>query len=566
MSKNKNKYNEFLPQVIVSIGYCDLYYDYDAVDVHTILKDVPTVAVIRFVAENINKVVYAFSDTQTQRQLIRDFCPYVERETKKRIWRFTGNHPECMLYDTYGCCLIFGLTLQNYTPLDAGDDDFELCEDEYEKVLKAITYCNQRWTDEQAENIDMSDMVRASIKIDVPIVEFKKFKDFRYQIYKAIPFFQFLESDPYYKQQVLPHFYADKKVNNWQEYFNRIFNLYAQSLQGHKLDVSKGTDEDVTFFSQFKINIEECTNLWNGHNAINYFRNHFLFQTSDKEFILLNANLLIDKIYQGVKFDIYQTISNHGLVNKKGKSYNGLPEFLGEIGESFSEPHLLYSLMNKTFAGQCDAIFTGAELKSKGVVAEPDLYMRIGTSLFLFEYKDVTLSDAVRYSSNVDEIIDTINNKICLYEPKKHKGVGQLHYSVDQIINKHSMDKIDSGVINVENIFPIVITTDRAYSALGVQMHIVHEFSKFSPVNFRGFYAIPVIIDFDTLIDLSYRLNSGMLKFGDLLTDYLFKNKTRLVPFSNYVADNYKRRTGEKLLDEEIRYLFDDMVKSTYVF
>lgn len=561
MGKNKNKYREFLPQVIVSIGYRDLYDDYETIVVRDIIKDIPSVVIINFIAENVNKVLYSFSDTKTQRQLIRDFCQYATLETKKRIWRFTRNVPECMLYDTYGCCLLYGLALQNYAPMDEGDEDIELCNDEYEPILKAITYCNQRWTDEQADNVDMSNLIKTSIKIDVPIIEFKKYKDFRYQIYKAIPFFHFLESDPYYKKEVLPHFYADKKVSNWQDYFNRIFNLYAQSLQGHKLDVSNGTDEDVAFFTQFKINIEECRNLWEEHNAINYFRNHFLFKLSDKEFILLNANFLIDKIFQGVKFDIYQTIADHGILNKHGKKYNGKPDFLGEIGESFSESHLMYSLMNKTFAGQCDVIYTGAELKAKGVDAEPDLYMRIGRSLFLFEYKDVTLSDAVRYSSNVDDIITAINNKICLYEPKKHKGAGQLHYSVEQIVNNHSMDAIDKGVKDVEKIFPIILTTDRAYSAIGVQMHIVDEFSKFPNINFRGFYAIPIIIDFDTLIDLSYRLHNGELQLEALLYDYLLKNKTRLSPFSNYVEDNFKRKLNGQMLDDEIKFLFDDIVQ-----
>ena len=97
-------------------------------------------------------------------------------------------------------------------------------------------------------------------------------------------------------------------------------------------------------------------------------------------------------------------------------------------------------------------------------------------------------------------------------------------------------------------------------------MHVVNEFSKFPNINFRGFYAIPIIIDFDTLIDLSYRLHNGELQLEALLHDYLFKNKTRLTPFSNYVEDNYKRRLKGQILDDEVRYLFDDMVKKPQIF
>ena len=139
MKKSKNKYCEFLPPVIVSIGYRDLYGDYDTIEIKDILEGIPSAVVINFIAENLNNVLYSFSDTKTQRQLIRDFCSYVTKETKERIWRFTRNTPECMLFDTYGCCLLYGLVLQNYTPLEDGDDELDLCEDEYEKVLKAIT-------------------------------------------------------------------------------------------------------------------------------------------------------------------------------------------------------------------------------------------------------------------------------------------------------------------------------------------------------------------------------------------------------------------------------------------
>ena len=57
--------------------------------------------------------------------------------------------------------------------------------------------------------------------------------------------------------------------------------------------------------------------------------------------------------------------------------------------------------MKDVFGQRCDAIFTGEELKAMGIEAEPDLYMRIGKTLFLFENKDVTLSETVKYSADV---------------------------------------------------------------------------------------------------------------------------------------------------------------------
>ena len=276
--------------------------------------------------------------------------------------------------------MAYGYALQNFTPFDEDDDYIELCEDEYERVFKLILYCNQKWTDGQAEGGVPKDLIEASIKIDLPIVEFKLYKDFKYQIYKAIPFFKFLESDTHYKQ-ILPLFYADKKVTCWQEYIGRLFNFYAQSLKGRFIKVDTADPGDNEFFKQYSVDLKDCVELNKDHNALNYLRDHFLIDCSNQNYMLLNANLLVDKIYQGMRFDVYRTVEAHGILNKKGKKYNGYPDFSSCLGQDFSEPELLYSLIQKTFESNCSKLFMGEYLKSQGIEAEPDLYMRIGSVL-----------------------------------------------------------------------------------------------------------------------------------------------------------------------------------------
>mgnify|MGYP006979102477 CR=1 FL=1 len=105
-----------------------------------------------------------------------------------------------------------------------------------------------------------------------------------------------------------------------------------------------------------------------------------------------------------MKFDFYTTLKNHSLKNAKGKVIASYADFSSCFGRDFSEPLLLHSLMTDIFADKVDAIYTGDQLKDLGVVAEPDLYMRIGDSLYLFEYKDVTLSDEVKFSADSDKM------------------------------------------------------------------------------------------------------------------------------------------------------------------
>lgn len=557
----KQKHNPYYPDIIVCMGYESFYDDYDKVNVHEILNGIPSVVSLKFVAENLEKVLYTQGNTRNHKQLIRDYCKYVPKEIKEKIWKYLRTTPDCELYETYGCSLLYGLILQNFTPFDEGDDYAELCEDEYEKIFKALTYCNKRWTDEQEVNAKMPNVVDMSIRIDMPIVEFKRYKNFMYQIYKTVPFFEFLESDSYYNMEVLPAFYEDHRVKHWREYIARIMNLYAQSLETCILDVSVGTNEDFHFFEQYAANSNdsECANLWEGHNAISYLRNHFLYPMGEKKFLLLNANFLIDKIYQGVKFDLYYSIQKHGIKKRDGGDYERYPVFSSILGEEFSESHLLYTYMQKTFSGKYSALYTGEELKARKVPAEPDLYMRIGKSLFLFEFKDLSLGDPIKYSPDVNKIKDGIKERICLYTKKKKKGAGQLHKTIENIVD-HLMDAIDPDVQQVERIYPIVVVTDRAFSAIGVQNFVTSESEKFPPIDFNGLIAIPIVVDFDALIMLSYRFHEGKLQLEDVLKDYLLSGRARLTPFSAYVEDTYWR--GKKgMPEEEIKFLYGDKIK-----
>ena len=113
----------------------------------------------------------------------------------------------------------------------------------------------------------------------------------------------------------------------------------------------------------------------------------------------------------------------------------------------------------------------------------------------------------------------------------------------------------------MERIYPIVVVTDRAFSAIGVQALVIRESSKFPPTMFEGFVAIPIVVDFDTLIDMSYRLHTGAVEFEALFQDYLFLCKTKIQPFSGYIRERYKRKGAKAFTTEEVRYLYEEAIE-----
>lgn len=575
MKKSKSQKLQNLPDVHVAITYSTVYDDYLSVDPTSIIKDIPTLAMLHFVIQLQNKVLYALSDTKTQRQMVLTLAgALTNKEERKNVWRFLREQKFPFLISCDTTLLFFRLALSNYVPLEEGDE-IELYEDEKEAVYKALLYCNQKWTDKPIENNNIGEIMndpmgltKLSVRIDLPIVEFKLYKDFRTQLYKAFKFFEFCESNPVYSTY-LTYFYHDHNVKHWKEYLLMLFNFFSSSLSGQYISVDKNHKDILTFFDQFLIDVNDpaLANIWNHDNGLNYLRDHFLMPIEEGTYLLLNANLLVDKIYQGMKFDFFKTLKSNNLQNSKGKKFSNYPDFNSELGQVYSEPKLLYPILNKIYQGKADKTFEGESLKAIFGDSEPDYYLRVGNAMYLFEHKDLTLGDSIKKSNNIDEIVQQILERIC-YDGTdskgnyKRKGGGQLLNTINEIVNNHVLDADDSGVADVKFIYPIIVTTDTAFSALGVNGLCAYEAKNIiqnKGYNFgERFVSIPIVVDIDTIIKMAYDLHLGILDLGKELNSYLVSNAYNMAPFNTFMIDKHFR--GKPAKNEELSFLFEGMI------
>ena len=119
---------------------------------------------------------------------------------------------------------------------------------------------------------------------------------------------------------------------------------------------------------------------------------------TDNKFIVLNSNLLVDKLYQGLRFDLYQML-------REDSVFSSLPDYFSYMGKNFSEERLFYNLMEKTFnPNDYDKCINEKELSEISVVSPPDYYIRKNDSLFLFEYKDAMIADDKKYSKDINQV------------------------------------------------------------------------------------------------------------------------------------------------------------------
>ncbi|MCO6026453.1 hypothetical protein NG821_11510 [Prevotella cerevisiae] len=312
------------------------------------------------------------------------------------------------------------------------------------------------------------------------------------------------------------------------------------------------------FCSLFTIDILNCKETWDKKEVgLKYLRNHFLFLQSSGEYLLLNPGFLIDKMYQGLIFDIWNIIFKSP--TQDDVSFHDFSEFKSIIGTDFTERQLFYDVVNNSFTDTNIMKFSGEYLKSKDVLGEPDFYMREGNSIFIFECKDALFPDRVKVSSDSATIEKAIQDRIC----SKNKGCGQILTSIENIVVNHSMDEIDRAYEQNDIFYPIIVTTDRTFDSLGVNDAILLRYSQLKQKEHPTLNNVsvkwPVIVNIGDLINLMYSFHLGKIHLKDLLEDYLHQFRSKLSvdhqsSFSNFIGENIPEY--QKMSKEEICYFF----------
>lgn len=543
---------------LIAIGYKDLWDDYDTVDPLSLLKDIPTIGVLDFIVERQNEVLFAFSDIEAHMKRIYEMRCYLDENAIHRLDSFISTHSAISLFSCESNNLMCKLALQQGNAVDRNLQSNDIL-----NIYKAYLYCTQKWTDVASENIDPNDIEGLFLRIDLPIVEFKLHKDFRTQLFKAKEFFKFCEQDHFFNTY-LQWFCDDKKITNWQDYIFQWFGFLDASLKHRWIQFDKAQQELMDFFDIYTIELSNCNTLCDSNDQL-YLRDHFLFKPKEGLYLLLNHSLMVDKFYQGMKFDFCKSIISRGGTDENGNLIKNVPVFNALLGRKFSEVIMFYELMNKSFKGNYDVVLSGIEMQpyfENG--GEPDFYIRKGNCAFVFEYKDLTLGDPIKYSSDTNFIKQEINKRICKGGDRDRKGGGQLLHSIDMIVNKSKLDSIDVYASTVDLFIPIIITTDRAFSAMGVNKIVFSEFVNIAKnYDFSKTQIAPVVIlDFETLFMLSKRLHDKVLDLKTIISEYtslLLTSPNGIdfnMSFYTFAYDNYRLNA----IDEaENNYFFEDI-------
>ena len=518
--------------------------------------------VLQFILERQAKVQYTPDDTKAHTDLLKEMKSNLSQDAQQKLEEKKKSNSLCV-FSNMSTLRFIMLALQTCDWKTSNT----LTRTNIENIYKAYLICNEQWTNLQNEEIkslkEQKNIPTILIITDVPIVEFKTYKECIPQIYKAIKLFSFMsKARPY--DTYLSRFLEEKKANNWNDYITMLLDLYSETFNNSIVNIKNNTTPQ-SFFDSICVNETECYKLWEEKNMI-YLREHPLLKIQKDTYMVLNPNFLIDKIYQGVKFDIFRAMVNGEVKDRKGRKFTKerFGDFSSMLGEDFSETEMFYSIMSKAFNNKVDKIITGAEMEHANILAPSDYYIRINNTVFLFEYKDVTISDKVKNSCKYEEIKKAILDRISKDENNDRKGVGQLLFSIEQINTeyKNQLKNLDPDFDNVDTFYPIVITTDRTFTSLGINNIVVTSFTELKKGRTSLDNVIiknPIVLDIDTLFLMSRRIQDGNIDFTKIVENYLSSNNL-FSSFYTFYREIYKDHLT--LNEEDTSFLFGDIINN----
>lgn len=597
----------FLQEMCIAIGYHDLYNvrEESLPMVKNLLTSMPVLGALNIINKMHKQVMYMTTNKRTQSDVIKQVLPYLEKNVQCNYHSFIKRVAK---QKNRGVLLINNISelLLSYFVIQFGDrvsKEFELNNEQQKNLYKALLCCNDIYTKEIVKIDNCNSIIRAhgiegmEVKLDLPLSEFKRDKQIVEPIYKAFAFFKYCENDLFWKSRIDKMCKAHN-VKSWLEYLEIIIALISSYMRDGTEELNVESLRSVDDFmgnyivsdTPVGIDIEKKSSI---QNAINFLRTQFLWKLREGRYLPLNHNLLIDLIYQSIKFDLLKIMEQERdeLVEQKKKDGYSFPKleqqddrhvlkyikselkkqggalsdeeekiitrsfFIGlngEFGQNFSQQYILEPLMQLTFGEP------SVHLKEKDmeafVDAPSDYYVRVNDALYLFELKDTYLNDDVKYSQDIqtalygyekeEKHVDGIADKICKDGITGRKGVPQLLNSIVQIINNKKLDSIDSEASSVRHIYPIVITTDMAFSANGINAFVIkkyrEELRKQYPIIGGVEVHLPTIVNIDFFIRYSEMLFNHKISLRRILNQYFSTKAYKLTSFDAFTFDFYK--------------------------
>lgn len=227
--------------------------------------------------------------------------------------------------------------------------------------------------------------------------------------------------------------------------------------------------------------------------------------------------------------------------------------------------------MDLCFSNYANIRLRGEDIKKILKEGEPDYYMRQGSNVFLFEFKDSTLNAKIKHSGEFKKIKKSVLEKFEETSDSQRKGIKQIINSIihiyNSLFNRPELDLYDSENITI---YPIIVHTDCSFEVEGINYILKERFKELlieKNINNRHLIKDVVIINLDTLIALQDLFKCNKLELSTSINDYLnyssneSKILNRLYPFDKFLFQQAHKVGYRYLAPTEFKELIKEQIE-----
>lgn len=545
------------------IAYKDVYGDVEKPSFEILFNGIPTKVIIEVISHFMAVIHTNELDFEKQIQILGIWIgrlPEVDVfQLRETLQRFIEREKRSVIFFSNTSSLYF---LERALSLYHEGEPRDLTADEELRLFKAYLLITEIWTEEQYSflkgkkvNTDQ-EALEYILPFQIPFYEIQSFKDFRWQLIKAIYFFKFLEQNDELGKY-LNDFLAKFHSKDWFEFLSHILNGYAiLNKSGNKASIIDVLKEHIafrSFLNELSINVQEFTIK----EDFLSLREKPVFKMSDDRYAFLNFNFLIDKLFQSIQFDFAKLLQEQRIVMNfgdfKSKYYS----------KEFSERYFLYQLLEYLIGNRKLVKLNGDQIAKEMKEEGPDYYIRFGSKVFLIEFKDVLLAAKAKMSYDFSQLREDIFKKLVENEKGKPKGVSQLCNFIKKLDKGgFSIDRFDATQVRI---YPIMIVTDSAYNSFGINWQLNIEFKKLLNDEQKiGHVNDLIVIHLDTLIKYQDEFHDRRIVCADSFDSYNSFSKKSVNPFDKFIS--YSQYLPDYLKDKGIeqspapRYLMKEFM------
>ena len=566
-------------QIIASLSYKDIFDDYESVIVANLIADIPTPNSLEVIGYFLAQFHTPEKDNLKQLSFLNMWIKRLPVSIHPRIREYIHStlaepNANYNLINNISGLRFIELILEhsnNLAPLATLTPDHEL------KLFKAYLYCTQQWLEKERPSFNIpkieteEDLIRLLLPTQLPFEEIQKSRDFSLQFIKAIYFFKFCELDPQFKIY-LEIFLDEYKLISWNKYLVNILGIYIANFDKQKatsiLNISDSFPDVINFLEDLSLDL----NTYKKSIDFLSLREKPVFRLNKNDFLFLNLNFFVDKIYQAIQFDFARILFKNS-ATYKDKRIKSTADFMSIFGNVFSESGLFYSIMDYAFEKSGYKTVTGESIKKIIKEGEPDYYIRDKGKIYIFEFKNIYISGGIKHSIDYTQIKDEIFKKLVANQNNSDKGVTQLVNTIENI-RAGQFEEVDSCDFESAIIYPIIVYVDFSFNLSGINFILNQEFRKQATQrNLKNSLNIKdlVLVDIDSFVKFQDLFRNKTLKLNNCLNEYFkcLRNTRdrfdRICSFHMFIHNKTRQMKHDepKMLYEEVIKLLDAEQEAT---